>query len=72
MGYIGRDSQLGAVAPTVEHILGHQDKDKPYQELPLPAQLNCDADKMAAEFLNDNHDINFKNAPVFPNSGCQL
>ena len=64
--------QLGAVAPTVEHILGHQDKDKPYQELPLPAQLNCDADKMAADFLKDNQDINFKNAPVFPGSGCQL
>ena len=64
--------QLGTSSPQLEHVLGHQDKDTPYVQLPLSAQLNCDADKEAATFLSEHPDEDFKNAPVFPTSGCQL
>ena len=31
--------QLGNTSPKLEHILGHQDKDTPYDKLSLPAKL---------------------------------
>ena len=39
---------------TLQYIQGHQDAKKPYQELPLLAQINCDADAAAGEY-QDQH-----------------
>jgi hypothetical protein len=40
-----------ATPPTITHVHGHQDDDTDYADLPLPAQLNCDADVLATEEL---------------------
>eukprot|EP00957_Ditylum_brightwellii_P069741 5296209-Ditylum_brightwellii.AAC.1 len=37
-----------------EHVKGHQDKDKPYKELPLQAQLNVDMDILAVVFCSQS------------------
>ena len=63
---------LGTTSPLIIHIKGHQDKDKNYSDLALPAQLNCNADQAAAQFLQDYPDEDYKIAPVFPSGGCQL
>ena len=31
-------------APSIHHVKGHQDEETPYEQLPLNAQVNCDAD----------------------------
>ena len=36
--------ELATLAPTIEHIKGHQDSNTLYEELSLLAQLNCNAD----------------------------
>jgi hypothetical protein len=38
--------QAYLVTPELLHVKGHQDNKTPYANLPLPAQLNCDADKL--------------------------
>jgi hypothetical protein len=38
-------------APRFSHVKGHQDDDIPYEELPLVAQLNVDADSYANTFM---------------------
>jgi len=59
--------------PTMDHIKGHQDRDTPYDDLPLRAQLNCDADGLADEYYRDDMIVpNFQNVPIMPTSGCQL
>jgi hypothetical protein len=57
--------------PDVNWIKGHQDEDTPYDELPLQAQLNCDADALAEEYLREAT-IDFTKTPIMPTSGCQL
>jgi hypothetical protein len=57
--------------PDTNWIKGHQDKDTPYDELPLQAQLNCDADALAEEYLREAI-IDFTKMPIMPTSGCQL
>ena len=42
---------LQHMAPSIHHVKGHQDDDTPYEQLPLPAQLNCDADAYTGSFL---------------------
>jgi hypothetical protein len=42
---------FGYLVSNTLHVKGHQDKIKPYHELPRPAQLNIDADKLASEAL---------------------
>ena len=37
------------------HVKGHQDDDKTYDELPLPAQLNIDADALAEKYQRQYH-----------------
>jgi hypothetical protein len=37
--------------PSVQHVKGHQDKEAPVATLPLPAQLNCEADALATAAL---------------------
>jgi hypothetical protein len=39
--------------PRFSHVKGHQDDDVPYEELPLVAQLNVDADRYANKFMNN-------------------
>ena len=43
--------ELNVMAPTIEHVKGHQDESTPYEELSLLAQLNCDANYFANAFL---------------------
>ena len=63
---------LGPSKPTLAHIKGHQDTETPYEELDLAAQLNCDADHLAAQYLADNSTINHRYATVFPQAACAL
>ena len=48
-------------APPIHHVKGHQDDETLYKQLPLNAQLNCDADSYAKAYICDNptvlHDI---------------
>ena len=39
-----------SVRPILTHVLGHQDRTKKYEELPLEAQLNVDADGLAGSY----------------------
>ena len=36
-----------------KHVKGHQDSDKQYEELPFPARMNVDCDKLAGDFLRN-------------------
>ena len=50
------------------HVKGHQDRDKAYSDLNLNAQLNVEADRLAAAFY-DHQEANF-NARVLPIPSC--
>lgn len=52
-------------------IKGHQDNDNSVRNLPLPAQLNCEADRAASEY-NSTHAINRLTVPSLPSTPCQL
>ena len=65
-------TQLGALTPTLTHVKGHQDKNKSYDELPLKAQLNIDADELCGHWLTANPDWNHSIVPLLPTSGSQL
>ena len=52
---------------TLQYIQGHQDAKKPYQELPLLAQINCDADAAAGEY-QDQHGCVRPIIPMTPRS----
>jgi hypothetical protein len=62
--------QLPSV-PKVKWVKGHQDDDKPVRQLPLPAQLNCEADTLAMEALEAIL-TPIPISPVFPSAICQL
>ena len=47
---ISRSLRQFAELPHICHIKGHQDQAQAYSTLPLPAQLNVDADHAAAEY----------------------
>ena len=57
--------------PEIQHAEGHQDNHKAYEDLPLPAQLNCDAD-----VLTPDEWTNFQTActhvPLLPPAKVQL
>ena len=59
-------------AVSIRHIKGHQDQKKPYHELPIPAQLNCQADKLAADFITNHPNMPYHKAPLIANAGTQL
>jgi hypothetical protein len=60
------------VRPTI-HIKGHQDDETDYDDLPLKPQLNCDADRLADDFLAEHDpDLDFSLVPMLPTAGCQL
>ena len=58
--------------PTFSHVKGHQDKHKAYDELSLRAQLNCDADELADQFIHQNPDLDYSVVPLLPTSDIQL
>ena len=58
--------------PQIQHVKGHQDQQTPYDDLTLRAQLNCDADKLAEDFISTNPDLDYSTAPMLPNSRAQL
>jgi len=57
---------------TIAWVKGHQDNDKPYEDLPLRAQLNCDADSIANAFIEGYPDHPYSHVPLLPTSGVQL
>ena len=56
----------------LRHIKGHQDQTCEYDELPLQAQLNCDADALATQYLNNYPDQDHTRVPILPSNGAQL
>eukprot|EP00957_Ditylum_brightwellii_P133581 10184933-Ditylum_brightwellii.AAC.1 len=42
------------ILPTIQHIQGHQDKHKKYDDFSLPAKLNVDADLLAVKYWASN------------------
>eukprot|EP00534_Pseudo-nitzschia_fraudulenta_P011028 CAMPEP_0201215086 /NCGR_PEP_ID=MMETSP0851-20130426/188763_1 /ASSEMBLY_ACC=CAM_ASM_000631 /TAXON_ID=183588 /ORGANISM="Pseudo-nitzschia fraudulenta, Strain WWA7" /LENGTH=282 /DNA_ID=CAMNT_0047504501 /DNA_START=938 /DNA_END=1784 /DNA_ORIENTATION=- len=50
------------------HVRGHQDRDTAYSDLDLNAQLNVEADRLAAAFY-DHPEANFEER-VLPNPSC--
>jgi len=67
-----RDLLPAAACPAVLHIRGHQDKKTAYGQLPLPAQLNVDADKLAGDHMEAHPDKDYTVVPILPTSGVQL
>jgi hypothetical protein len=59
------------VTPKILHVKGHQDHKTPYRNLPLPAQLNCDADSLATTELSLLPNL-IKPVPLFPSDKVQL
>ena len=58
--------------PTTTHVKSHQDKKTRYEDLPLPAQLNVDADALAEEYEVDHPNTNCSSVLLLPTSGVQL
>ena len=64
---------LQQAAPTLHHVKGHQDDDTPYEQLSLPAQLNCDADAFAEVRIQTQPlSHHYTTAHVFPAGECIL
>jgi hypothetical protein len=59
------------IPPTISHVKGHQDNNKPYEDLPLPAQLNCDADVLTTHELQ-NYPTTCIHVPLLPPASVQL
>ena len=57
--------------PWTRHIKGHQDQNKPYESLSLPAQLNVNVDRLATRAL---HEVAtpFTEVPLHSSSRVQL
>jgi hypothetical protein len=58
--------------PEISHIKSHQDRTIPFEELPLKAQLNCQADWLAEAYIEQSQHGNLPMVPLLPTSGCQL
>jgi hypothetical protein len=58
------------VTPEINHV-SHQDNKIPYTSLPLPAQLNVDADSLATNELYDQPNL-IHHVPLFPDSKVKL
>ena len=54
----------------LHHVKGHQDRLTPYHELPLPAQLNIDADHITTEYATANQTNT--DTPLLPGAIAQL
>jgi hypothetical protein len=60
------------VKMALKWVKGHQDFNTPRQNLPLPAQLNCEADQEAAAYLPSATEHVSTNVPPLPKTPCQL
>jgi len=67
-----RDLLPVTVCPAVLHIKGHQDKKTACEQLPLPAQLNVDADKLAGDCVAAHPNTDYTVVPILPTGGVQL
>jgi hypothetical protein len=56
----------------LEHVKSHQDETKPFEELPLKAQLNCRADHIAEAYLAANPESDQSRVPRFQVNRAQL
>jgi hypothetical protein len=63
--------QAYSITPEILHVKGHQDDKTPYVKLPLPAQLNCDADKLATTELRALPNL-IRRVPLFPYAKVKL
>jgi hypothetical protein len=54
-----------------EHVRGHQDKATPYNDLPLLAQLNADADGLASKHMQA-HPWTTRTVPRLSHNFCQV
>jgi hypothetical protein len=63
--------QQFAFRATLEHVTGHQDKDTLYNDLPLLAQLNVDADVLASQYMID-HSVTTSGVPRLTHNLYQL
>jgi len=70
--WVTRDLLSATACPAVLHIKGYQDKQTAYELLPLPAQMNVDADKLAGDYMAALPDKDYTVVPTLPNSGVQL
>lgn len=55
----------------IKWVKGHQDLQSPYEKLSLEAQLNCDADREAESWTNDEHSCH-QLVPPLPTTPSQL
>jgi hypothetical protein len=62
---------LNATA-SYQHVLGHQDQHKQYEDLPLDAQLNVDADEEVGYFQSMHATVMRPAAPLLPSTKAQL
>jgi len=67
-----RDLLPVTARPAVLHIKEHQAKKIACEQLPLPAQLNVDADKLAVDHMANHPNTDCTVVPVLPTSGVQL
>ena len=61
------------INPTLQlqHVKGHQDATTEFDDLPLPAKLNVEADKLAKSFHQVSSHVAV-NGPLIPGTGCHL
>jgi hypothetical protein len=71
LNQIFRLLQEYTVTPEVNLVKGHQNNKIPYTSLPLPAQLNVDANGLATRELRDRPNLIY-HVPLFPDSKVQL
>ncbi len=57
--------------PEIQHVKGRQDDRKAYEDLPLPAQLNWDADELATDKWT-NFPTTCTHVPLLPPAKVQL
>ena len=60
------------MAPSFDHVKGHQDKHRPHHKLSLQAQLNVDADHLADSFIRDHPHLDYSMAPRMPHTHVLL
>ena len=69
-------SQLSRLRPLlsqdlfIKHVKGHQDSDKTFADLSLPAQLNCVADELAGTAMS--RALQFSVPPLLPLPSCPV
>lgn len=60
------------ITDCVEWVKSHQDDGKPYDELPLKAQLNVDADALADSYILEYPDLDYHTVIPLPLARAQL